>query len=356
MEMEKESKLEIAKGEQELKKMNMEQMRTNENNRFAEVMKKLENEQKRNDDIHNLERQKEQNNYNIQIKELENNITQQKFENDMNFEKMKNEHEDKKAENERMMIKLQEEMKQKELSGQKELKEMDLKELEIKKKYEKEALEKENERKEKLDKVQKAHEIQMKTLENEGLQKLKELELKGQKDLNEINLIGKVLDNTKLDNNQSFNLLNSLVGNRIKTPNQFNPNLMNQGQCNPMPQQFINQYENYGNPQMNMYNGYNQRMSTPMPNYGNPNFYGQHNNNPYGYYNPNMNNAPQMNENQYMYNKPQLNNFENSQQFNTQCPPPQKLYNSMEIRNPIENCQNRQGNNISGYYPPNNCY
>ena len=274
----------------------------------------------------------------------------------MNIEKMKNERDDKKAENERMMIKLQEDIKQRELSGQKELKEMDLKELEIKKKYEKEALEKENESKEKLDKEQKAHEIQMKNLENANLEKMKALELEGQKDINEINLMSKLVDNTKLDNNQSFNLLSSLMANRTKTPNLFNPNLMNQGQYNPMPQQFNNQYENYGNPQMNFYNGCNQRMSTPMPNYGNPNFYGQYNNGPYNYYNSNMNNGPQMNDNQYMYTKPQINNFENSQQNNNQCPPPQKLYNSMEIRNPIENCQNRQGNNIPGYYPPNNCY
>ena len=117
MEMERESKLEIANGEQELKKMNMEQMRTNENNRFAETMKKLENEQKRNEDINKLEILKLQNSNNIQLKKLENNIAQQKFENDMNIEKMKNECDDKKAENERMMIKLQEDIKQRELSG-----------------------------------------------------------------------------------------------------------------------------------------------------------------------------------------------------------------------------------------------
>ena len=35
----------------------------------------------------------------------------------MNIEKMKNECDDKKAENERMMIKLQEDIKQRELSG-----------------------------------------------------------------------------------------------------------------------------------------------------------------------------------------------------------------------------------------------
>jgi hypothetical protein len=194
MEMEKESKLEIAKGEQELKKMNLEQMHTNENNRFAETMKKLENEQKRNEDIHKLKMLESQNSTNIQLKEIENNIAQQKFENEMNIEKMKNERDDKKAENERMMIKLQEDIKQRELSGQKELKEMDLKELEIKKKYEKEALEKENESKEKLDKEQKDHEIKMKNLENEKLEKMKALELEGQKDMNEINLMSKLVE------------------------------------------------------------------------------------------------------------------------------------------------------------------
>ena len=45
--------------------------------------------------------------------------------------------------------------------------------------------------------------------------------------------------------------------------------------------------------------------------------------------------------NQYNYNKPQPNNLENSQN-NFQCPP-QKLYNSMEINNPIGSQNNNPG-------------
>lgn len=56
----------------------------------------------------------------------------------------------------------------------------------------------------------------MKNLENANLEKMKALELEGQKDINEINLMSKLVDNTKLDNNQSFNLLSSLMANRTK--------------------------------------------------------------------------------------------------------------------------------------------
>lgn len=72
-----------------------------------------------------------------------------------------------------------------------------------------------------------------------------------------MNLMAQFLDGkTKLDNNQTFQILNNLIGNSTKIKNlnlnvNPNPNVTYQNQFKPMRQPIYNQPGNYGN--LNMY-------------------------------------------------------------------------------------------------------